>query len=59
MKIVVMEPLGVALGKINALAAALQAAGHEFVYYTSKEAQQDKLLARVRMRISSCWRTSR
>lgn len=47
MKIVVMEPLGVALEKIYALAAALQAAGHEFVYYTSKEAQQDKLLARV------------
>ena len=47
MKIVVMEPLGVALEKINALAAALQAVGHEFVYYTSKEAQQDKLLARV------------
>lgn len=47
MKIVVMEPLGVALGKINALAAALQAAGHEFVYYASKEAQQDKLLERV------------
>lgn len=47
MKIVVMEPLGVALEKINALAAALQAAGHEFVYYTSKETQQDKLLARV------------
>lgn len=47
MKIVVMEPLGVALEKINALAAALQAAGHEFVYYTSKETQPDKLLARV------------
>ena len=47
MKIVVMEPLGVALEKFNALAAALQAAGHEFVYYTSKEIQQDKLLARV------------
>lgn len=47
MKIVVMEPLGVALEKINALAAALQAAGHEFVYYMSKETQQDKLLARV------------
>lgn len=47
MKIVIMEPLGVALEKINALAAALQAAGHEFVYYTSKETQQDKLLARV------------
>lgn len=47
MKIVVMEPLGVALEKINALAAALQAAGHEFVCYTSKETQQDKLLARV------------
>ena len=47
MKIVVMEPLGVGLEKINALAAALQATGHEFVYYTSKETQQDKLLARV------------
>ena len=47
MKIVVMEPLGVALEKINALAATLQAAGHEFVYYTSKETQQDKLLSRV------------
>lgn len=47
MKIVVMEPLGVALEKINALAAALQAAGHEFVYYTRKETQQDKLLVRV------------
>ncbi|WP_455266933.1 2-hydroxyacid dehydrogenase [Phascolarctobacterium sp.] len=47
MKIVVMEPLGVALEKINALAAALQATGHEFVYYTSKETQQDKLLERV------------
>ena len=47
MKIVVMEPLGVALEKISALAAALQAAGHEFVYYTSKETQQDKLLERV------------
>lgn len=47
MKIVVMEPLGVALEKINALAAALQAAGHEFVYYSSKETQQDKLLSRV------------
>ena len=47
MKIVVMEPLGVALAKIEALAAGLQAAGHEFVYYTTKETQQDKLLARV------------
>ena len=36
MKIVVMEPLGVALEKINALAAALQAAGHEFVYYANR-----------------------
>lgn len=47
MKIVVMEPLGVALEKIEALAAGLKAAGHEFVYYTTKETQQDKLLARV------------
>lgn len=47
MKIVVMEPLGVALEKIEALAAGLKAAGHEFVYYTTKETQQDKLLERV------------
>ena len=47
MKIVVMEPLGVALEKIEALAAGLKAAGHEFIYYSTKETQQDKLLARV------------
>lgn len=47
MKIVVMEPLGVAMGKIDTLAAGLKAAGHEFIYYTTKEVQQDKLLARV------------
>lgn len=47
MKIVVMEPLGVAMEKIEALAAGLKAAGHEFIYYTTKEMQQDKLLARV------------
>ena len=47
MKIVVMEPLGVAVTKIEALAAALQAAGHEFVYYTTKETEQEKLLSRV------------
>lgn len=47
MKIVVMEPLGVALEKIEALAAPLKAAGHEFVYYTDKEIDQEKLLARV------------
>lgn len=47
MKIVVMEPLGVAMTKIEALAANLQAAGHEFVYYTTKETEQEKLLARV------------
>lgn len=47
MKIVVMEPLGVAMKKIDTLAAALKAAGHEFIYYATKETQQDKLLARV------------
>lgn len=47
MKIVVMEPLGVAMEKIAALAASLKSAGHEFVYYETKETQQDKLLARV------------
>lgn len=47
MKIVVMEPLGVAVEKIENLSAALKSAGHEFIYYTTKETQQDKLLARV------------
>ena len=47
MKIVVMEPLGVKMEQINALAAPLQAAGHDFVYYTAKETDQTKLLARV------------
>lgn len=47
MKIVVMEPLGVNMELINALAAPLQAAGHDFVYYTEKETDQTKLLARV------------
>lgn len=47
MKIVVMEPLSVKMEQINALAAPLQAAGHDFVYYTEKETDQTKLLARV------------
>lgn len=47
MKIVVMEPLGVAMEKIENLSASLKSAGHEFIYYTTKETQQDKLLARV------------
>ncbi len=48
MKIVVMEPLGVALEKITMLAAELRAAGHEFIYYETKETDQEKLLVRVR-----------
>lgn len=48
MKIVVMEPLGVAVEKVNALAAPLIAAGHEFIYYQAKELNQAKLLDRVR-----------
>lgn len=47
MKIVVMEPLGVAMEKIEDLSASLKSAGHEFIYYTTKETQQDKLLARL------------
>lgn len=47
MKIVCMEPLGVKLEKIKALAAQLEAAGHEFVYYSDKESNQERLLARV------------
>lgn len=47
MKIVVMEPLGVALEKIEALAVPLKEAGHEFIYHTTKEINQEKLLARV------------
>ena len=48
MKIVVMEPLGVAMSKINALAGKLEQAGHSVTYYETKETDQDKLLARVR-----------
>ena len=47
MKIVVMEPLGVVLEKIEALAVPLKEAGHEFIYHTTKETNQEKLLARV------------
>lgn len=47
MKIVVMEPLGVALEKIEVLAVPLKEAGHEFIYHTTKETNQEKLLARV------------
>lgn len=47
MKIVCMEPLGVKMAKIEAVAAPLEAAGHEFVYYSDKETDQEKLLARV------------
>lgn len=47
MKIVVMEPLGVTLEKIEALVAPLKEAGHEFIYHTTKETNQEKLLARV------------
>ena len=48
MKIICMEPLGVSPEKIASLAAPLETAGHEFVYYTTKETDQDKLLARVK-----------
>lgn len=48
MKIVVMEPLGVKMEQINALAAPLQAAGHDFVYYTAKKPTR-----------RSCWRACR
>lgn len=47
MKIVIMEPLGIALEKVNALIAPLKAEGHEVVYYESKETEQNKLLERV------------
>ena len=48
MKIICMEPLGVSQAKIASLAAPLEAAGHEFVYYTTKETDQAKLLERVK-----------
>lgn len=47
MKIIIMEPLGVAESKIEELAAPLRAAGHELVYYTTKETDQKQLLERV------------
>lgn len=48
MKIVVMEPLGVAMEKINHLAGKLEQAGHSVTYYETKETDQEKLLERVR-----------
>ncbi|MDY2637951.1 MAG: 2-hydroxyacid dehydrogenase [Phascolarctobacterium sp.] len=48
MKIICMEPLGVSQEKIASLVAPLEAAGHEFTYYTTKETDQAKLLARVK-----------
>ena len=48
MKIICMEPLGVSQEKIASLVAPLEAAGHEFVYYTTKETDQEKLLVRVK-----------
>lgn len=48
MKIICMEPLGVSQKKIAGLAAPLKAAGHEVIYYTTKEINQEKLLARIR-----------
>lgn len=48
MKIVIMEPLGIGLEKVQNLMASLQTAGHQVVYYESKELDQEKLLARVR-----------
>lgn len=47
MKIICMEPLGVSAAKIESLAAPLEAAGHEFTYYTTKETNQEKLLERI------------
>ena len=48
MRIICMEPLGVSQAKIVSLVAPLEAKGHEFTYYTTKEADQEKLLARVK-----------
>ena len=48
MKIICMEPLGVSQAKIASLVAPLEAKGHEFTYYTTKETDQEKLLARVK-----------
>ena len=59
MKIVVMEPLGVKMEQINALAAPLQAAGHDFVYYTEKETDRRSCWRVCSRLILSCWPTSR
>lgn len=48
MKIVVMEPLGVPAEKIEAMAAALRAAGHSFVYHETRENEQAGLIERCR-----------
>ena len=60
MKIVVMEPLGVKMELINALAAPLQAAGHDFVYYTEKDTDRDEAAGTCAAGpILSCWLISR
>lgn len=48
MKIVTMEPLGIPTEKVLAMAESLKAAGHDFTYYETKEADQTKLLARCK-----------
>lgn len=48
MNIVCMEPLGVARPYIAALAAPLEAAGHSFTYYESRETEEEKLYQRIK-----------
>ena len=46
MKIVVLEPLGVSEAYVEKLAEGLRAAGHEFVYNTTKVTDTPTLIAR-------------
>ena len=48
MKLVIMEPLGVVPTLVDELSAPLKKAGHEVVYYTTKETDQAKLFDRVK-----------
>lgn len=48
MKIIAMEPLGVPADKIRAMAAKLEAAGHSFVYYETKENDEARLIERCK-----------
>lgn len=59
MKIVVMEPLGVKMELINALAAPLQAAGHDLYIILRRTPTRRSCWHVCSRPILSCWLISR